>query len=100
MWRSTPRVAPVAILQRPGLNLDDGNVVIGFGGNIQECSTFSGWIVSVPEGGGPVRTYETTPNMTKASVWMEVRRPRSTGRAMSGGDGQRVGGGFDPLRRR
>ena len=43
---------PADILQRTGLNLNNGNVVFGYGGNDGDCATYSGWVVSVPEGGG------------------------------------------------
>jgi outer membrane protein assembly factor BamB len=40
-------------LQRPGLNLDGGNVIVGMGGNDGDCGTYRGTIFSVPENGGP-----------------------------------------------
>ncbi len=46
--------APAAILQRTGLNLDNGNVVFGYGGNFGDCSTYHGYVVGVPESGGPL----------------------------------------------
>ncbi|HYL71049.1 MAG TPA: PQQ-binding-like beta-propeller repeat protein, partial [Candidatus Dormibacteraeota bacterium] len=39
-------------LQRPGLNLDGGNVIVGMGGNDGDCGTYRGTIFSVPENGG------------------------------------------------
>ena len=76
--RSTRRVqVTAAILQRTGLNLDDGNVVFGYGGNDGDCSTYHGWIVSVPEGGGDAGYYDTTatPNGTQGAVWMGGAAP-------------------------
>jgi hypothetical protein len=67
-----------AILQRTGLNLSDGDVVFGYGGNDGDCSTYHGWVVSVPEGGGPARLYDTTgsvANGTRGAVWMGGAAP-------------------------
>jgi hypothetical protein len=67
-----------AILQRTGLNLSDGDVVFGYGGNDGDCSTYHGWVVSVPEGGGAARFYDTTgsvANGTRGAVWMGGAAP-------------------------
>ena len=64
-----------AILQRTGFNLSNGNVVFGYGGNDGDCSTYHGWIVSAPEGGGGVGYYNTTPNGTQGAVWMGGAAP-------------------------
>ena len=41
-------------LQRAGLALDNGEVVIGYGGNDGDCGTYWGWLVAAPESGsGP-----------------------------------------------
>ena len=50
-----PGSTPPALLQRTGLALDAGRVVFGFGGNFGDCSTYHGWVVSVPEAGGAGR---------------------------------------------
>ena len=70
-----PGQDPAAILQRTGLNLSDGNVVFGYGGNDGDCSTYSGWIVSAPEGGGTVGYHATTPAFTQGAVWMGGAAP-------------------------
>jgi PQQ-like domain len=64
-----------AILQRTGLNLSNGNVVFGYGGNDGDCSSYHGWIASVPEGGGTPGYYNTTPNGTEGAVWMGGAAP-------------------------
>ena len=92
-----PGSIPANNLQRTGLNISDGNVVFGYGGNVADCGTYSGWIVSVPEGGGSVGYYQTTPDFTKGAVWMGVRRPRSMRREHLGGHRQRIR--VDPIRR-
>ena len=68
-----------AILQRTGLNLSNGHVVFGYGGNDGDCSTYHGWIVSAPEGGvGAPLYFDTTgsvPNGDKGAVWMGGAAP-------------------------
>jgi outer membrane protein assembly factor BamB len=69
---------PANLLQRTGLNLDDGNVVFGFGGNSGDCEPYHGWIVSVPEGGGSPGYYDTTgtvPSGTQGAVWQGGAAP-------------------------
>ena len=64
-----------AILQRTGLNLSNGNVVFGYGGNSGDCPTYSGWVVSVPEGGGPAGFYQAVPIGNDGAVWMGGAAP-------------------------
>ncbi len=68
---------PAAQLQRPALALDRGSVVIGFGGNAGDCSTYHGWIVSVPEAGGTMHTWEAdaTPPNDQGAVWLGGAAP-------------------------
>jgi PQQ-like domain len=68
-----------AILQRTGLNLDDGSVVFGFGGNDGDCSSYHGWVVSAPEGGGPIGTYQIEPGGSQGAVWMGGAAPEVDG---------------------
>lgn len=42
---------PVNQLQRSGLALDGGRILIAFGGNDGDCSTYWGWVVSAPTNG-------------------------------------------------
>ena len=63
------------ILQRTGLNLSNGNVVFGYGGNDGDCSTYSGWVVSVPEGGGTPGYYQAVPIGHDGAVWMGGAAP-------------------------
>jgi PQQ-like domain len=76
-----PGQLTTAILQRTGLNLSDGHVVFGYGGNNGDCSTYHGYIVSVPEEGGPIGVYDTTPNGTQGAVWMGGAAPEVDGSA-------------------
>ena len=72
-----PGSLTTAQLQRPGLALDHGSVEIAFGGNAGDCSTYHGWIVSVPESGGTLRTWEAdpTPGNDQGAVWMGGAAP-------------------------
>jgi hypothetical protein len=66
------------ILQRTGLNLDDGDVVFGYGGNSGDCGSYHGWIVSVPDGGGSPAYFDTTgttANGTQGAVWLGGAAP-------------------------
>jgi len=66
-----------AILQRVGLTLDGGRVVFAYGGNYGDCSRYHGWVVSVPEAGGRLRTYEVDrpPGDSQGAVWMGGAAP-------------------------
>jgi hypothetical protein len=68
-----------AILQRTGLNLSDGNVVFGYGGNDGDCSTYSGWVASAPEGGGTPGYYQAVPIGNDGAVWMGGAAPEVDG---------------------
>jgi len=74
-----PGQHPPAILQRTGLNLSGGNVVFGYGGNDGDCSTYSGWVVSVPEGGGAPGYYQAVPIGNDGAVWMGGAAPEVDG---------------------
>ena len=74
-----PGALTSAILQRTGLALDDGSVVFGYGGNDGDCSTYHGWVVSVPEGGGPIGTYEVDAGGERGAVWMGGAAPEVDG---------------------
>jgi outer membrane protein assembly factor BamB len=50
--RVDPPGEATALLQRTALNLDGGNVVIGFGGNDGDCGTYRGTVATAPEAGG------------------------------------------------
>ena len=60
-------------LQRPGLALDAGRIVIGYGGNDGDCGEseglYHGWIVSVPESGGALKSFEVAKSSGGGAVW-------------------------------
>jgi outer membrane protein assembly factor BamB len=74
---SLPGSDQLAQLQRTGLVLDDGNVVEGFGGNAGDCGNYNGWIVSIPEGGGPEHSFEvaSAAGDSQGAVWMGGAAP-------------------------
>jgi outer membrane protein assembly factor BamB len=70
-----PGQPTAAILQRTGLNLSNGHVIFGYGGNNGDCSTYSGWVGSVPEGGGTPGFYQAVPIGHDGAVWMGGAAP-------------------------
>ena len=59
-------------LQRTGLTLDAGHVVFGYGGNFGDCSTYHGWVMSVPEAGGAPATFavDSASGESQGAIWM------------------------------
>ena len=66
-----------ALLQRTGLTLDAGHVVFGYGGNYGDCSTYHGWVMSVPEAGGVPAAFEvdSATGDSQGAVWMGGAAP-------------------------
>jgi polyvinyl alcohol dehydrogenase (cytochrome) len=66
-----PGQDPKAILQRGALALDAGRVIIPYGGNSGDCSTYHGWLVSIPEGTGAQTTFEVDPGPgeSQGAIW-------------------------------
>ena len=74
---STPPPRRPSTSWRPGLALDAGKVIVGFGGNAGDCGTYptDGWRPQ-PEG-GPIQTFEVakpSPD-SKGAIWMGGARP-------------------------
>lgn len=67
---------PANQLQRPGLALDAGKVIIGYG-SYGDCGIYHGWLVAVPEGGGPLQTFETDsqPGDDEGALWASGNAP-------------------------
>jgi outer membrane protein assembly factor BamB len=62
----------LAQLQRTGLALDGGEIVIGYGGNDGDCPTYWGWLVAAPESGvGPLRSFQVDsgPGHQQGAIW-------------------------------
>ena len=68
---------PAAILQRTGLTLDAGRVVFGYGGNYGDCSTYHGWVLSVPETGGTPAAFavDSGSGESQGAIWMGGAAP-------------------------
>jgi hypothetical protein len=56
-------------LQRVGLGLDHGRVLVGFGGNEGDCGSYHGWLLGVPESGsGAILAYQV-PTAREGAIW-------------------------------
>ena len=72
-----PGADAAALLQRTGLTLDAGQVVLGFGGNYGDCASYQGRVAAVPETGGTPKyfTVDAGPGESQGSVWMGGAAP-------------------------
>ena len=68
---------PADQLQRPALALDNGQIIIGYGGNDGDSGTYHGWLVAAPEAGGSLRTYEINSSATQGggAIWAAGNGP-------------------------
>jgi outer membrane protein assembly factor BamB len=64
----------LAQLQRPGLTLDHGLVVIAYGQNYGDCpgpnGPAHGYVVSIPEQGGSLHYFQVSSGNDRGAVWM------------------------------
>jgi outer membrane protein assembly factor BamB len=69
----------LAQLQRPGLALDNGNVVIAYGQNTGDCpgpnGPAHGYVVSIPETGGTLHYFQISSGQDRGAVWMGGSSP-------------------------
>ncbi len=72
-----PGSTPAALLQRTGLNLDNGSVVFAMGGNYGDCASYRGRVISVGEKGSPRRifTVDNRPGDSQGAIWMGGAAP-------------------------
>jgi polyvinyl alcohol dehydrogenase (cytochrome) len=70
-----PGDVPADQLQRPGLALSAGQIIIGYGGNDGDCGTYHGWLVSVPETGGAEHAFEVEPSGSEGAIWSSGNAP-------------------------
>jgi outer membrane protein assembly factor BamB len=56
-----PGAEPKTLLERPALNIDEGKIVFGYGGNAGDCGEYRGAVVSAPEAGGPPSFWQYSP---------------------------------------
>jgi LPXTG-motif cell wall-anchored protein len=68
---------PAALLQRTGLTLDGAHVLFGYGGNYGDCGSYRGWVLSVPETGGPPAEFavDSAPGESQGAIWMGGAAP-------------------------
>jgi outer membrane protein assembly factor BamB len=67
-----PGQDPKAILNRGALALDGGRVIIPYGGNDGDCSSYHGWLVSAPaSGGGSTSAFEVDGGSgeSRGAIW-------------------------------
>ena len=69
----------LAQLQRPGLALDNGEVVIAYGQNTGDCpgpnGPAHGFVVSIPETGGRLHYFQMGHGQDRGAVWMGGSSP-------------------------
>jgi hypothetical protein len=58
-----------AELQRGALGLDNGRVLMGFGGNYGDCSSYHGYVMAVPETGKGSTLVYRTPSTNQDAIW-------------------------------
>jgi outer membrane protein assembly factor BamB len=71
-WRrdvDQPGWTAAAQLQRIGLGLSDGRVLVGFGGNEGDCGQYNGWLVGVPETGTGTLLAYRVPASREGALW-------------------------------
>lgn len=90
----------LAQLQRPGLSLDDGRVVIAYGQNAGDCpgpnGPAHGYVVSIPEQGGRLDDFQISHGSDRGAVWMGGSSPVVDPRGnvyVASADGYDQGGG-------
>ena len=68
--------AAVNQLQRAGLALDAGRILIGYGGNDGDCNTYWGWLVSAPTNGTAALTaFQADADYTEGAIWAGGNAP-------------------------
>jgi len=58
-----------AQLQRTGLAIAGGRVLVGFGGNYGDCGRYNGWAVGVPESGTGTPVTYRVPTANEGAIW-------------------------------
>jgi outer membrane protein assembly factor BamB len=90
----------LAQLQRPGLALDKGFVVIAYGQNSGDCpgpnGPAHGYVVSIPETGGQLHYFQVGSGQDRGAVWMGGSSPVVDPQGnvyVASGDGYDLGAG-------
>jgi outer membrane protein assembly factor BamB len=74
-----PGAIPKNQLQRPGLAISGGRVLIGYGGNDGDCGSYWGWLVSASESGPAAPSYWKAPATNGAAIWQGGGAPAVDG---------------------
>ena len=71
-----PGSQPLLQLQRSGLTASQGRIVISYTG-FDDCGRYHGWVIGIPEAGGPMKTFETdtAPGEYEGGIWMGGAAP-------------------------
>ncbi len=90
----------LAQLQRPGLALDNGLVIIAYGQNTGDCpgpnGPAHGYVVSIPEQGGTLHYFQISHGRDRGAVWMGGSSPVIDPHGnvyVASADGYNLGGG-------
>jgi outer membrane protein assembly factor BamB len=68
--------SPVNQLQRAGLALDGGRVLIGYGANDFDCLSYWGWLVSAPtDGTTGLSSFQAEPGDLGGGIWASGNAP-------------------------
>jgi outer membrane protein assembly factor BamB len=68
--------AAVNQLQRAGLALDRGRLLIGYGGNDGDCSRYWGWLVSAPtDGTAGLTAFQVDSDYAEGAIWAAGNAP-------------------------
>jgi polyvinyl alcohol dehydrogenase (cytochrome) len=67
--------SPVNQLQRPGLALTGGRILIGYGGNAGDCATYWGWLVSTATDGTGLTWFQVDASHHAGAIWASGNAP-------------------------
>jgi outer membrane protein assembly factor BamB len=64
-----PGDVPLNQLQRESLTLDQGRVLVGFGGNDGDCAQYKGYLISAPADNAGANAVYTVPTTREGAIW-------------------------------
>jgi hypothetical protein len=72
-----PGSRPIDQLQRTGLALDAGRIIVGYGANAGDCGFYNGWLVTVHEDGTSMQSVEVDSQQpgSGGSIWASGNAP-------------------------